>query len=92
MMGVTIRVVGSAIGVWTPYDGYYVRGEYTPEHLAFGEWDVTDDPTKARVFADTGEATDYWQQEHPPGMGGQNFGGANRPLTFFTVQIDTVAP
>lgn len=90
-MSVVVKIIGDATGrVLTPFDGKYVAGEYTPEQGGFGDLPVTGDVAQARRFADTGEAAAWWRQEHPQGMGGVNVARPNRPLTFFTVQIDHV--
>jgi hypothetical protein len=90
-MSVTVQIVGAINGMETPFDGLYVAGEYVPERGGFGNLPATSDRGKARRFADHGEAFEWWRQEHPQGMGGVNVGGHNRPLTFFTVQIDSVS-
>lgn len=86
-MSVTARVLTGVHGP-TPYDGRYISGDYRPAPQGFGTLDTTDDPALARRFADLDEATAWWRQEHPNGMGGWHPSGRNRPLTALTMQFN----
>jgi hypothetical protein len=48
---------------------------------------VTNRMQDAKRFEEKGEAWDFYRQEFPQGVLGQNPGGPNRPLTAFTVMI-----
>jgi hypothetical protein len=80
-----IKFVGSALGNPTDADGKYLRA-YVPE--PHGRLVVCDDPADAQRFAFVGDAIGFWRQAY----GTRPDGRPNRPLTAWTVDLETYAP
>jgi hypothetical protein len=90
-----LEILGLVDGSPSPFDGQFLV-EFDPDrpgaapdgrpiifHLV-----TTTDRQEARVFADANEALEFWRQvsEKDPI---QSDGEPNRPLTIFTVSIET---
>lgn len=85
-----IRLVGTATGEPTEFDGTYVKF-YDPTYVHpdgydGGTLEVTKDPREAMQFPDLGAALAKWRQAF--GWGG--CGQPNRPLTAWTVTFEEV--
>lgn len=83
-----LRILGTAHGVPTPFDGKFVAA-YDPSFHPPGEpydgglLEVTDDPEKALLFGSAVDAMECWRKSH----GTRPDGRPNRPLTVFTVEV-----
>ena len=91
MTAVRIRCISVANPVADPDPpaGKYLVS-YDPEALGGrGSARWTDDPAKALVFADPGDALDCWQQV-PRNCPERPDGRPNRPLTAYTIELDPV--
>lgn len=85
----TIKLVGTAAGVPTEFDGKYVK-HYDPAVMPAdgspydgGILEVTDDPSQAKQFETAEAAFLYWRQS----FGIRNDGDLERPLTAWSVEI-----
>lgn len=96
-MSAVIKLVGLAGGVRTAYDGQYIV-EYDPDRTGcdpdgrpmLAHVITTPDRTKAKRYADAGEAWADWSRVSrlwPRRPDGQ----PNRPLTAYTVEITDVS-
>ncbi len=82
-----LRIIELYSGQPTEHDGKYVV-DYDPKPRLGpdGPWVyliTTDDPAKARRFADAGEALEFWRMSY----GIRPDGKPNRPLTAYTVEV-----
>jgi len=86
-MSYVIRLLETAAGVKTEFDGEYVR-EYDPGYVHSDGYDgglleTTADRALARRFATPYAALEYWRQS----FGTRADGKPNRPLTAWTVEV-----
>jgi hypothetical protein len=79
-----IRIVENADGTPSIHANKFIKS-FTPEPEPRGTMSVTDKPEEAVVFPDQAQAWEYWKQEH----GTRHDGKPNRPLTAFSVLIQT---
>jgi hypothetical protein len=80
--GVLIRIEGLASGNPCSVAGEYVRDFSVHGPGQRGVVTTTNDPARAKLFADAGAAFKYWKQTH----GTRPYDGKpNRPLTAYTV-------
>jgi hypothetical protein len=64
-----------------------LAGAYITEFTAEDGLEVTSLVEQAKRFATNLEAMEFWRQELPQGVQGDNPARPNRPLTAFTVNI-----
>lgn len=90
-MSVTIKIIGTAAGVATEFDGSYVQ-KYDPAFIELdgsyngGILEVCHDPKDALQFDSAEAAMECWRRS----FGLRPDGRENRPLTAFTVEISAV--
>lgn len=89
-----IKIIGAALGVRTGHDGEYVV-DYEPasmdahgEYLQDGRLVTSADPEQGRTFDDIELVLSYYTQA----KGRRPDGEPNRPLTCYTVEIETLEP
>lgn len=94
MQPAILEILGLVDGSESPFDGQFLvdfdpdRPGVTPDGRSFiFHLLTTTDRAEARVFADAGEAHEFWRQvsrANPVRPDGE----PNRPLTIFTVTIE----
>ena len=87
-MTVVIKIVCSATGDRTAHDGHYVQ-EYVPNFDRHGYLVSTSRLESAKRYRDHAAAFEAWRAingQHPV----RDDGKPNRPLTAFTVQMESV--
>ena len=82
-----IRIVCDAAGLPCPEAGQWIRSANVEAHQGRGTVVTTPDPVRAMRFDDAGEAVRFWRSRSQS-VPTRPDGGANRPLTAFTVEIE----
>lgn len=84
-MSLIVRIVGLVDGTPSPVDGAYLVSCDVDARGGRGMVVGTEDPTKARRFADLREVTDYWKRTSTVDPIRAD-GKPNRPFTAYTIE------
>lgn len=88
-MATVLKNLGLASGLPDPCVGQYLQSFNHLAHGGRGEAVFTPERGKAMRFATVQEAMAYWQQVHPL-IPTRTDGRPNKPLTAFSVELETV--
>lgn len=85
---IVLKIIETAAGIPSPFDGQYVAAYDPTWHRPDGSYDggmlrVTPDPAEALQFESVVDALAVWRRQY----GTRPDGKPNRPLTAFTVEM-----